>query len=103
MEDIYKKQIEFQKLLENDTNSQEFKNQMFLGLFEEVTELMRETPFKSHKKNQVFNKDKFVEECVDVQVYLINLLLSAGVTWEEFEKLIRDKQIINFKRQDEGY
>jgi len=96
-------QQKFQELLGNDTTTQEFKNQMFLGLFEETAELMKETPFKLHKKQQVFSKENFVKECVDIQIYLINLLISANVRWDEFEYLIKQKQKLNVKRQTEGY
>ena len=100
---IFKKQKEFQELLGNDITTQEFKNKMFLGLFEETGELMRETPFKSHKKNQSFNRRKFLEECVDIQIYLINLLLSADCSLFEFQQLVEEKVNKNFKRQEEGY
>jgi NTP pyrophosphatase (non-canonical NTP hydrolase) len=103
VKDIIQKQKDFQKLLGNDTTTQEFKNMMFLGLFEEVGELMKETPHKLHKKNQTFNRDNFLEECVDVQIYLLNLLISADSDWDEFKKLLNKKQDKNFKRQQEGY
>lgn len=102
MEEIFDKQLAFQKLLKNDITSQEFKNQMFLGLFEETAELMRETPFKKHKKNQEFNQEKFLEECVDAQLYLINLVISCS-NYETFKELIKKKQDKNFERQQNGY
>ena len=100
---VFDRQKEFQKLLGNDTTTQEFKNQMFLGLFEESAELMKETPFKKHKKKQVFNEDKFLEECVDVQIYLANLVISTGCTANDFIRRIKEKQDTNFKRQKDGY
>lgn len=99
----FRRQKEFQDLLNNDMTTQQFKNTMFLGLFEEVGELMKETPHKQHKRNQTFNRDNFLTECVDVQIYLINLLLSADCSIEEFRKLIDKKQDKNFKRQQENY
>jgi len=102
IEEIFEKQRKFQKLLKIDTTTQEFKNLMFLGLFEESVELMKETPFKCHKKKQQFNKEKFLEECVDLQLYLINLVMSE-TTSEEFLTLIKQKQQINFNRQAAGY
>lgn len=103
MKKIFQTQIDFQKLLKNDILSQEFRNQMFLGVIEESAEIMKETPFKLHKKNQQFNRDNFLKECVDLQLYLINLTLSAGCTAEEFEALIAKKQQINFERQKKNY
>lgn len=96
-------QKKFQKLLKNDVTTQDFKNTMFLGLFEEVAELMKETPFKKHKKNQTFNKDNFCKELVDIQIYLLNLLISVGLEWKDFEQLVDKKQKINFDRQQTGY
>ena len=103
MDKIFEKQKEFQELLGVDTNTQEYKNQMFLGLFEETAELMKETPFKSHKKNQDFDEEKFLEECVDVQLYLINLVASTGCSAHEFLGRIKIKQKINVERQQNGY
>ena len=96
-------QKKFQKLLKNDVTTQDFKNTMFLGLFEEVAELMKETPFKKHKKNQTFNKDNFCKELVDIQIYLLNLLISVDLEWKNFKQLVDKKQKINFDRQQTGY
>lgn len=103
MKEVIKNQIKFQELLGNDTTTQEFKNQMFLGLMEEVVELMKETPFKAHKKHQEFNKEQFIEEAVDVQLYLLNLVISSGYSYEEFIGIIVAKQQKNIKRQQSGY
>jgi len=101
MKDIFGQQIKFQDLLGNNVCSQEFKNQMFLGLFEEVGEVMRETKVKAHRPNQVFDKTKFLNECADVQLYLFNLVLSA-TSFEEFQKIVEQKQKINFMRLQNG-
>ena len=102
MEQIYNKQIEFQKLLLSDTTTQDFKNQMIMGLFEETAEIKRETPSKYHKKHQEFNRIAFLEECVDAQLYLFNLVLTEA-TLEEFKELIKKKQEVNIKRQQNDY
>ncbi len=103
MNDIIETQKKFQKLLKNDVTSQEFKTTCVLGLLEESMETLKETPFKKHKKNQSFNKDNFISELADVQIYLLNLLVSVDLDWETFEKFIKEKQAINFKRQEEKY
>ena len=102
MKEIFEKQKEFQKLVGNDITTQEFKNTMFLGLFEEVAELMKETPFKKHKKHQTFNRDNFLEECADAQLYLINLVLSEANS-KEFLEIVKAKITKNFKRQKNDY
>lgn len=102
MENIFNKQKEFQELLKQDISTQEYKNAMLLGLFEETAEIKRETPSKHHKKNQTFNKDKFLAECVDAQLYLLNLVLSE-TSFEVFKELIEQKQKLNLERQKNGY
>lgn len=103
MEDIFFKQREFQEMLGADIKSQEFKNQMFYALIAEVVEAGNETPWKPWKKNQSFDKNKFVEELADIQIFLLNLVLSSGSTWPEFVQEIRRKQSININRQRGGY
>ena len=103
METIYNQQIKFQKLLGNDITSQEFKNQMAMVLIEETIELLKETPFKRHKKNQTFNREAFLEECADAQLYLYNLIISADGTLDEFKAIITKKQQINIDRQKNDY
>lgn len=103
MEDVLQKQKEFQNLLHNDVNSQAFIDYCIKEMIGETVEAMRETPHKQHKQNQTFNKEKFVKELSDVQIYLINLLIAAGYSWEDFEKIVREKVEINFARQKNGY
>lgn len=100
---IYYQQQRFQEYLGNNTNSNEYRKQMVLGLLEESVEIMKTFPAKAHKKHQEFNKDEFVKECVDAQLYLMNLLLSADVEWEDFEDELYKKQRINMARQQNGY
>ena len=101
MKDIFDEQKEFQVKLNNDTSSQEYKNLMFLGLFGEVGEVMRETKVKQHRPNQIFDKTKFLNECADVQLYLFNLVLSE-TSFEDFKKIVEQKQKINFMRLKNG-
>lgn len=103
MKDEFAQQIKFQALLGNDINTQEFKNKMFLGLMEELVEAMKETPSKSHKKIQQYNPEKFLEELVDVQLYLLNLVISSKFTYDEFLQKIQEKQLRNVERIKNGY
>jgi len=100
---IVQAQKSFQNILGNDMTTQDFKNKMFMGLMEETVELMKTTPHKSHKKNQVFNKEEFIKELVDVQIYLINLMISVDLNHAKFSEEIQKKQKINFERQKNGY
>ena len=76
---------------------------MFLGLFEETAELMKETPSKMHKKNQSFNRENFLNECVDIQLYLVNLVISTGESWDNFKLRIDEKIRTNNERQKNNY
>ncbi len=102
MKDIFKQQIDFQKFLGNNITTQEYKNQMFLGLIEETVEVMKETPVKKHSKNQHFNRENFLDECVDVQLYLFNLILSES-SYTDFIHRVHKKQQINIQRQQNDY
>lgn len=93
---IFEQQQNFQKVLNADIHSQEYKNLMFLGLFSEVGEALKETSYKKHRQTE-FNKNKFLNECVDAQLYLFNLVLSE-ISYEEYIKLLHQKQQINLMR-----
>jgi len=103
MENIFKKQEEFQKFLGTDINSQEFRNQMFYALIAEVVEAANETPWKPWKKKQNLNIDRYRDELADIQIFLINLVLSSGLEWEQFKEIIENKQKINLERQKNDY
>jgi len=103
MKEIFEKQKKFQKFIGNDINSQKFRNEMLYAIIAEVVEAGNETTWKSWKKTQEFNKNKFVEELADVQIFLINLVISSGISWKEFQNEIEKKIKINFKRQENEY
>lgn len=103
MDKIFQRQKVFQQLLNNDITSQKFRNDMFLGIFSEINEVMNECEWKSWKKQQNFDREKFVDELVDVQIFLVNLLLSVNCDDKEFKKKIYEKIDINFKRQKNAY
>lgn len=103
MEAILNKQKEFQKLLKQDVESIDFQRLMFLGMYEELGEAGKETRLKAHKKHQDFDKENFTKELADVQIYLINLLLSADMSWEKFQKIVEEKVATNFERQKNDY
>ena len=103
MEKLYEKQKKFQELFRSDITSQQFRNDMMLALIAEVIEAANETPWKPWKKHQSFDRKKFLEELADVQIFLINLVLSANANYKEFEKIVKSKINTNFKRQENGY
>ena len=100
---IFELQKMFQDNVGNDVSSQEFRNQMFYALIAEVVEAGNETPWKPWKNKQEFNSEKFLEELADVQLFLVNLVLSSGKSYDEFTKIIENKIEKNFKRQKNDY
>lgn len=98
-------QSKFQTLVGNHNlhGNIDFIRDQTLALIAEVTEAMNETPWKSWKRQQAFNEEKFVEELVDCQLILLNLVLSSGISASHFVEACKQKQEINVARQKDGY
>jgi len=103
LNEMFDKQKEFQRKLNNDMFSQEFRTIMSLALIDEVTESLRETPWKPWKKNQTFNRINYQQEIIDCWHFLINLTISSGMNPEMLHKMFMSKNKINNNRQEEGY
>lgn len=75
----------------------------------ELAEVLGETcwkPWATYDVGEVFkDRDKYVEEIVDVMHFIANLLIVAGVTDEELSAAFIEKQRVNAARQqtDGGY
>jgi dimeric dUTPase (all-alpha-NTP-PPase superfamily) len=76
---------------------------MTLANIDEITETLRETPWKPWKKHQVFNKNNYKKELADELHFFINRCLAVNMGSKELYKLYKDKNIINKKRKSEGY
>lgn len=83
-------------------NVQYIKEQM-LCLINEAMEALNEIPWKYWKYHQQHNNDKFVKELVDVQLFLVNLIISNGLSTEQFLQLCLEKQQTNISRIKENY
>lgn len=105
LKEIFDKQIKLQDKLGNKNlvGNQEFINIMTLATIDEITESLRETPWKPWKKHQTFNQEKYKEELVDEFHFFINRCLAAGLTAEELYERFCNKNKINHDRQMEGY
>jgi len=103
LNEMFDKQIEFQRKLNNDMFSQDFRTIMTLALIDEVTESLRETPWKPWKKNQQFNKINYQQELIDCWHFLINLTISSGMNSGMLYNLFMKKNLTNNDRQKEGY
>ena len=103
LEVMFNKQEQLQARLNNNIKSQEFINIMTLACIDELMESIRETPWKPWKKNQTMNTEKFKNELIDVQHFVINLALSSGMSANEFYQRFMEKNKENHKRQNEDY
>lgn len=118
-QDMFNLQISFQKRLNNNIpnfgfkefsliskeNVSLIKNQI-LALVDEAMEALREIPWKPWKNILTFESVdliKFRTELIDIQHFLINLFLYAGMTPEMVWKIFLEKNKINNQRQDNGY
>jgi dimeric dUTPase (all-alpha-NTP-PPase superfamily) len=100
---IFKKQIEFQKLLNNDITKQEFYNIMTIAQIDEIMESTRETPWKPWKKQQQLNRMQLKEELIDEFHFFINRCIFAELTPGELIKGYFKKNKENIERQTRGY
>lgn len=81
--------------------------EMMYALDDEVHEFGNEVAWKSWAKNrgEIIDRDAAIGELVDVAFFLGNLLLTLGVTDEEFQSRYKEKLVRNRARQQitEGY
>jgi dimeric dUTPase (all-alpha-NTP-PPase superfamily) len=105
LKDLFRRQIGFQYLIGNFPliiERQKYINEQALALIVETTEALQETNWKSWKKSNGYNEEKFKEELIDCWHFLINLTLTV-MSDEEFYKKFIEKNDINYKRQSENY
>lgn len=75
---------------------------MVLALTDELHEALRETGWKPWSTKRHLNRDPYVDELVDAFHFFMNLMLVAGVSWEELETCYKAKNHVNFMRADSG-
>ncbi len=93
-----------------EKNRQQFANQIFLAMFEETVEIMRETAYKNPeyvefgwKKGQTLNREKILKEIVDLWHFMINICLVYDFSSEDFYNCYMEKNKENHIRQDNNY
>lgn len=74
-----------------------------LALLDEVHEALAETGWKSWATSNHINKVAFAGELADVYIFMMNLMLVAGVTPNDLFYLVNRKIDKNHARQDDGY
>jgi len=101
---MFDKQYALQERLGNEPiHNQKFITEMTIAAIDELMEALRETPWKSWKKKQKYNKEEFKNELIDVWHFLINLSIASGMTSTETYARFMLKNKENHKRQSEGY
>lgn len=67
------------------------------GMIIEIGEMLQcDTRWKEKitgsKKTPVYNREQFLEELSDVFIYMLNTIIYAGITLDEFKKAVYEKQ-----------
>ena len=98
------------KIKDNPAMKQQWFNQLFLALQEEIVEAMRETGYKNPdlvpfgwKKTQVGDPDKLKTELVDILFFWMATCITADFKPAEIFDRYLTKLGINTARQDTGY
>lgn len=76
---------------------------MVLAATDELHEALAEVGWKPWSTRREIDRDPYVGELVDVQHFVLNLLIAVGVTPEEFFGRYTAKAAVNQTRQDAGY
>ncbi len=102
LQEVFNTQDKFQNSMKV-TYDMDYLKVMILACVDELTEILRETPWKPWKKQQNFNKENYKEELVDLFHFFINLCLFAGMDAQELFARYNKKMVTNQKRQQENY
>lgn len=73
------------------------------ALIHEVVEAMNETGWKPWASSNHINVEAYGEELADVFIFLMNMMLIAGITTRDLALLVDQKQSKNLRRQSAGY
>lgn len=74
-----------------------------LACTDELHEALNEIGWKQWATSRHINEDALKKELIDAAHFLINLMLHAGMTADEFFEMYIVKNKRNFERQAEGY
>jgi hypothetical protein len=93
----YKYTDKFSQIKADPKLKQDYINQQFLALMDEISEALRETRWKDKDinihgwKKQTFNTKEFKLELIDIFKFLMNLFIVTGTTANEIEELFYNK------------
>lgn len=105
LNELFNKQIEFQKLLGNEDIPKDdpimFSHHL-LSLVVEAGEVANsDKRWKQNGRNREYSKDEKLEEISDVFIFLMNLLIYSDITINEFLKVVEFKINKNTNRYGE--
>ena len=103
LEKLFDKQYKLQKKLNYSLNNKNARVIMILAAIDELTEALREIPWKPWKKHQKFNSKKFQEEIIDLWHFVINLSIAGNMNAEDVYNKFIYKNNINKKRIKNNY
>src|SRR3972149_8434485 len=104
LERVYLFQQEYQTALGYETGGIENMRRNVLYAFAELAELLNEIPgWKWHRSDRrALDKKRLVDEFADVFVFLLNVLIHAGVSVEELEQGLTKTLNKNLDRLNNG-
>lgn len=104
---MFKQQTNLQNVADHrakETMNPAYIKDMVLAAHSELTEILNEINWKPWKKtNKTIEIEKFKEEIIDLQHFVLNLALAANMNASEFFDLYNSKNKTNFTRQLEEY
>ena len=92
-EELLNLQKKFQQDIGDDINSKYFRKGALYVFTTKITEFI-DSP------NQ-YREKKFRKKLIDIQILLINLILSTGLSYQVFDKLLLKTVKSNFKERQE--
>jgi dimeric dUTPase (all-alpha-NTP-PPase superfamily) len=100
---IFKKQKQLQTKMKYELKWQENISINVLAAKVELTELLQETNWRPWKTIKEIDKNKLIEEYIDIIHFIINLALLLDITPSKLYNEYCKKNEINHKRQQQKY
>lgn len=77
---------------------------MTMGIFSELSEVLYEFEWKRWTTDMPwFDRDRIIDECIDIQHFVGNILVAVGCSDEEYQRRYMAKQDKNRERMSTGY
>lgn len=106
---IWERQLELQKRLGFDFMDMSMNEVIdyirwsSVAVTSELAEAIGEVGWKPWATSKHINRNAFVGECIDIWKFVLNMMLSVGVTPGEFFEVFMAKTAVNHDRINNGY